>query len=239
MLLRYLTLHRVGLVLAEHALLMAAVLLSFSREVAAPLKPYDYAAVLGRAFFFTGTFQIFLHLRDAYDFRIRHSKLDFSIRLVQGIVLASLVILLLYFVLPALAVVQHSFVLVIEVCVLLAVWHVCLRIYFAVLSRRSGVLILGTGRLARALATEMLQRPEVGMSVCGFLDDDPSLIGISIVNPKVLGLNKDIRKIVSERPVSKIIVELQDRRGRLPIQDLLELKTNGVSIEDATTAYER
>ena len=97
-------------------------------------------------------------------------------------------------------------------------------IYFRLFTRRTSVLILGTGHLARALATEILRRPELGFSVCGFLDDNPSLLGVSIVNPKVIGLNTDLKRIVSEQPVKKIVVELQDRRGRLPIEELLELK---------------
>jgi sugar transferase (PEP-CTERM system associated) len=35
------------------------------------------------------------------------------------------------------------------------------------------------------------------------------------------------------------VVGLQDRRGKLPIKELLDFKTKGVAIEDATTFYER
>ena len=35
------------------------------------------------------------------------------------------------------------------------------------------------------------------------------------------------------------MVGLQDRRGKLPIKELLDFKTRGVAIEDATTFYER
>jgi sugar transferase (PEP-CTERM system associated) len=237
--LRYLTLHKLGLVLLENALLMVCVLWENIQQRTSHAGFYDYAGSVGGAFVFAITFQIGLHLLDAYDFRVTHSQLDFSLRLAQGIALGCLVSWLLWSVIPALAVVPNTLPLLVRVPVFLALWHVGLRIYFRLLLRRSAVLILGTGRLARAVATEILQRPELGLSVCGFLDDDPSLLGVSIVNPKVLGLNRDVRRIVSEQPVSKIVVELQDRRGRLPIEDLLELKTSGVSVEEATCLYER
>jgi len=204
------------------------------------LTPDGYATSFGRAFVFAAAFQVNLHLRDAYDFRVRLSVRDISIRFTQGIVLGCLVLSILYFALPALKVGTDSLLtLFLRAAAVLVVWHVLLRLYFRHFTPRDSVLIVGTGHLARALAREILQRPELGFAVCGFLDDDPSLIGVSIVNPKVIGLNTELKRIATEQPVKKIVVELQDRRGRLPIDQLLELKAKGVSIEEATSLYER
>src|SRR5207249_5555496 len=122
--------------------------------------------------------------------------------------------------------------------IVLALWHFLVRIYFRVGNRRSKLLIVGTGTLARSLATEIIRHRELGLSVCGFVDDDPALVGVSIVNPKVLGLNKELRQIVSDNDVDRVVVELGDRRGRLPIDELLDLKMRGVRIEEATSLYE-
>ena len=239
MLLRYLTSNKLVAVLIENALLMTCALFDAATG-AISLDPDSYATSFGRAFIFAAVFQGNLHLRDAYDFRVRLSLRDISIRFIQGIVLACLAVSILYFALPGLRVGPDSLLLIfLRAATVLVVWHALLRLYFRLFTRRAGVLILGTGRLARALAREILQRPELGFSVCGFLDDDPSLVGVSIVNPKVIGLNTDLKRIVAEQPVKKIVVELQDRRGRLPIDELLELKAKGVSIEEATSLYER
>jgi len=77
------------------------------------------------------------------------------------------------------------------------------------------------------------------MSVRGFVDDNPALVGVSIVNPKVLGLNHELRSIVAEKKIDRIVVELRDRRGRLPVDELLKLKMGGVGVEEATSVYER
>ena len=74
---------------------------------------------------------------------------------------------------------------------------------------------MGTGRLARELVSEILQHPELGIHVVGFADDNPAMIGTSVVNPKVIGLHQDLTKIVSDYGVDHIAVELKDRRGRL------------------------
>ena len=205
---------------------MTCVLLGSVLDGAGPWDPYYYVTSIGRALIFAMAFQGFLHLRDAYDFRVRLSQASFLIRVSQAIGLACLAVSILYFALPDLRIGAGSLVFIfMRAAILLAVWHVLLRLYFKHFTRRSNVLILGTGRLARTLATEIVRRPELGLVVCGFLDDDPSLLGVSIVNPKVIGLNRDLKRIVSERPVEKIVVELQDRRGRLPTKELLDRKS--------------
>ena len=240
MLLRYLTFHKLGAVLIENLLLMACALFDTISNDPIPSDPQSYATRFGRAFIFAAVFQVSLHLRDAYDFRVRLSLVNIVIRFIEGIALACLAVSILYFALPGLTVAPASIsILLLRAATILVVWHVVLRLYFRLFTRRANVLILGTGRLARALAREILQRPELGFAVCGFLDDDPSLLGVSIVNPKVIGLNTDLKRIVAEQPINKIVVELQDRRGRLPIGELLELKAKGVSVEEATSLYER
>jgi sugar transferase (PEP-CTERM system associated) len=59
------------------------------------------------------------------------------------------------------------------------------------------------------------------------------------VNPRVVGIYRDLPKLVVDNKINRIIVGLQDRRGKLPIKDLLDFKTRGVAIEDATAFYER
>jgi sugar transferase (PEP-CTERM system associated) len=93
--------------------------------------------------------------------------------------------------------------------------------------------------LARDLVTEVIRRPETGLGVAGFVDDNPALVGVSVVNPKVLGLTRDLEQIVANNRIDRIVVELQDRRGHLPIQTLLNLKTRGIAVEEATSLYER
>jgi sugar transferase (PEP-CTERM system associated) len=56
---------------------------------------------------------------------------------------------------------------------------------------------------------------------------------------EVLGSAADIDRIVATRHVDRIVVGMSDRRGRLPIEQLLRAKMSGVRVEDATTTYER
>src|SRR5205814_10027297 len=78
---------------------------------------------------------------------------------------------------------------------------------------------------------------DFGYRVIGFvtdLDSAPATHG-----PGSLGTPDDIPQIVQDYDVDRIVVGLSDRRGRLPIGELLQAKLSGVYVEDATTTYER
>jgi len=118
-------------------------------------------------------------------------------------------------------------------------WHAVLRLHAMSRRERSNVLVLGTGELARELVREVLRRPQLGLTVKGFVDDKPELVGVSLVNPRVIGLTRDLTTLVPKHEVHRIVVELAERRGRLPVEELLGLKVKGIAIEDAATFYER
>jgi sugar transferase (PEP-CTERM system associated) len=239
-LLRYLTVHKLGAVLIENLLLINCVFLDAVGLGPGLSQPSSYTASLVRAFVFAITFQVVLHLRGAYDFRVRLSWPDFLTRVGQGIYLACLVVMIVHLSVPALMPGMSSpIALFIYLPGMLGTWRILLRLYFGLFTRRTTVLILGTDPLARALAAELVHNSELGFKVCGFLDDDPALLGVSIVNPRVIGSHRDVKRVVDERSVNKIVVGLRERRGRLPIKELLDLKTSGVSIEEATNFYER
>src|SRR5215475_4321955 len=69
-----------------------------------PSGPQNYASNFARAFIFASVFQVSLHLRDAYDFRVRLLLLNIVIRFMEGIALACLAVSILYFALPSLRV---------------------------------------------------------------------------------------------------------------------------------------
>jgi sugar transferase (PEP-CTERM system associated) len=75
--------------------------------------------------------------------------------------------------------------------------------------------------------------------VVGFIDDDASRVGERIVNPAIVGTPADIPALIERHQIDRIVVGLADRRGKLPVEQLLRAKLAGVRIEDATTTYER
>jgi sugar transferase (PEP-CTERM system associated) len=101
------------------------------------------------------------------------------------------------------------------------------------------ILVVGTGASARKVVRQILDQREFAYRVVGFIDDDPSRIGERIVNPGIVGTPADMGALIALHQIDRIIVGLADRRGKLPIEELLRAKMAGICVEDATTTYER
>jgi sugar transferase (PEP-CTERM system associated) len=98
---------------------------------------------------------------------------------------------------------------------------------------------VGTGETARKVARQILDQHDFAYRVIGFIDDDASRIGERIVNPAIVGTPADIDRLIAQHQIDRIVVGLSDRRGKLPVEELLRAKMAGVRVEDATTTYER
>jgi sugar transferase (PEP-CTERM system associated) len=60
-----------------------------------------------------------------------------------------------------------------------------------------------------------------------------------VADPRVVGTPAEIPEVVAAENVNLIVVALNDRRGHLPIRELLEMKLRGVRVEDVNALYER
>lgn len=238
---RYLALRKLGVVFAETLLLVWCVLgAHYIRLHESPFASNLSRDVLLKAILVAAVFQLFLHLNDIYGFRKSRPSKEYAIRICQALAMATVALCVLNFVAPDIMVGRGVFgISLLLSCIFLVLWHTFLRLYLGVRTPHTNLLVLGTGNLAREAVREILRHPELGIKVIGFVDDNPELVGVSIVNPKVVGLYEDLPDLVSKHRVDRIVVGLQDRRGKLPIKDLLDFKTRGVAIEEATTFYER
>jgi len=184
--------------------------------------------------------QLCLYYNDFYDLTIVHSNRELVVRLFQAVGAASIVLAALYLAVPALMIGDGIFVSALVVFVIgILGW----RLFFNMLTRRlrleERILVVGTGNSARTVTRQILAQRDFAYRVIGFIDEDPRRIGERIVNPGIIGTPSDIPRLVREHQVDRIIVGLGDRRGRLPIDELLRAKMSGVRVEDATTTYER
>jgi sugar transferase (PEP-CTERM system associated) len=187
----------------------------------------------------TGLCQVCFYYNDLYDLTVVHSSRELLIRLLQAAGAASILVALLYLVVPSLALSNGIFVssLVIFLIAIIA-WRLLFNrlAYASHLEER--VLIVGTGATARMVARQIQSQHDFGYRVIGYIDDAPDR-GNGVLNPATLGGAEDIPRIVEQYDVDRIVVGLSDRRGRLPISELLQAKLSGVRVEDATTTYER
>jgi sugar transferase (PEP-CTERM system associated) len=238
---RYLALRKLGAVFIETLMLVSCVVAAHYilwRELPPDLASRN--AILLGAMLIAIVFQLSLHLNDIYEFHGVRPSSEYAIRLCQALGLAIVVLCVIYYTAPKIMIGRGVFgIAIILSSIFLVLWHTLLRFYLGARTPHTNLLVLGTGNLAREAVKEILAHPQLGIKVVGFVDDNPKLVGVSIVNPKVVGVYEDLPQLVADHKVDRIIVGLQDRRGKLPIKELLDFKTRGVAIEDATTFYER
>jgi len=102
------------------------------------------------------------------------------------------------------------------------------------------ILVVGSGELAVEVAREVLNRPDAGYRIVGFVGTDSELLGKSLINPRVIGLTEQLDEVVSQEAIDRIVVAMTERRGKFPIDKLLQLSLAGrVSIEEAASFNER
>jgi len=102
---------------------------------------------------------------------------------------------------------------------------------------RRPLVILGSGPLATACAEAALD-PEAGFRYVGRIvpDEEASLF---YDKPDVIGTFSRVRLVAVDHDIRHIVVCQSERRGKLPVMELLELKFCGVQIEEGADFYER
>ena len=70
------------------------------------------------------------------------------------------------------------------------------------------VLVVGAGRLGRALVDKFLEHPEAGLRAVGFVDDDPGKRDSTHRGLPVLGTTADVASIVDARGVDTVFLAL-------------------------------
>ncbi len=97
---------------------------------------------------------------------------------------------------------------------------------------RERVYVLGTGDRAQRLVNGLRQHSELGIEVVGWTGNLEGELTRESVAAHLVSLALDNR-------VHRVIVAMPDRRGTLPVDELLELRLDGVKVEEATSWLEK
>src|SRR5258708_6068948 len=99
------------------------------------------------------------------------------------------------------------------------------------------VVIIGTGPLANRLVAEMNGRRRLRYRVAAIVED-PGLVDGSLTGLLAGPLTR-LGAIIRELGPDRIVIALADRRGRLPMADLLMARVRGVVVEEGAECLER
>jgi sugar transferase (PEP-CTERM system associated) len=181
------------------------------------------------------------YLFDLYDFIVMHDRRELVLRLVQALGLAWVALALTFYALPRLMLGRGISLIALPLALgLMVSWRVSIHWLLGHPDFGEKILIVGSGTLAVEVAREMLDRPDAGYRIAGFVGSDPELLGKSLINPRVIGLTSDLDEVVRREGIDRIVVAMGERRGQLPTNELLQLSLAGtVNIEEGASFYER
>lgn len=181
------------------------------------------------------------YLFDLYDFIVMHDRRELVLRLVQALGLAWIALALMFYAFPHLMIGRGVALIALPLALALMVgWRLTIHWFLGHPDFGERILIVGSGNLAVEVAREVLDRPDAGYRIVGFVGSDADLLGKSLINPRVIGITSELAKIVERENIDRIVVAMGERRGVLPTEELLQLSLAGaVSIEEGATFYER
>jgi sugar transferase (PEP-CTERM system associated) len=181
------------------------------------------------------------YLFDLYDFVVMHDRRELVLRLVQALGLAWVALALAFYAFPQLMLGRGISLIALPLALgLMVSWRVSIHWLLGHPDFGEKILIVGSGTFAVEVAREMLERPDAGYRIAGFVSNDPELLGKSLINPRVIGLTGELDEVVRREGIDRIIVAMGERRGQLPTNELLQLSLAGtVNIEEGASFYER
>jgi sugar transferase (PEP-CTERM system associated) len=185
----------------------------------------------------TALCELCFYYNDLYDLTVVHSKSELAVRILQAAGFAAIALSIASVAFPALVIGRGIFLTSLGLLLIaVPVW----RLTFDGLTLdpylEERLLFLGAGPLAKTVASEVVKQHDFAYRIVGFVHDPRS--GEPSGRP-VVGIPDDLPRLIAEHRADRVVVSLPDRRGTLPIRELLQAKLAGVRVEDAATTYER
>jgi sugar transferase (PEP-CTERM system associated) len=205
----------------------------------------DGALLVTEVAILTLCFVIPLYYHDAYNLRVVKSFGEFCARLPSSLGISFVLVAIFYKCFPTLAWGGRPFFASLLCSLLVAGVLLFLRgVFYALLKSRffvERVLILGTGLLAGKIAEEIAAASHLGYTILGFVNDrqDGPADASSRFSYPLAGPLEQLAELIARLHPDRIIVALSERRGRLPLQDLLNARMRGVIVEEGVGVHEQ
>ena len=109
---------------------------------------------------------------------------------------------------------------------------------FVMPRNREQILILGATDQAQEIIKESQGKKFKGYTIVGIVTSLESQAGADFHGVPILGLIHNIEESVREYSIDSIVVTLRERRGKLPIHELLRYKMMNIRIQEGSNFYE-
>ncbi|HEY9133719.1 MAG TPA: TIGR03013 family XrtA/PEP-CTERM system glycosyltransferase [Dyella sp.] len=195
--------------------------------------------LIGRSLLFAAVIMLGMAALGLYQSHMRNSWFGLLTRLIVAFALGGLGLVVAYYVLPQAYVGRGvmGIALPLGLISVLGFRLLFMRLVEIEALKRQ-VLILGAGERAAQIHNRMRRRSDRrGFSIVGYVPCPNEKTAIPV--DQLLRANSSLQSLVQRRQVDEIVVGVDDRRGNLPMDDLLDCRQSGIAITDLTTFCER
>ncbi len=200
----------------------------------------EFATVM-KALLITLSCQACLYYNDLYNLKITDTLIELGIRLLQALGAAAIILAVVYFIFPTTMIHEGIFIVTIALVILFIVsWRMA---YNQVLNRglfNQPVIILGSSDTAMEIVKEIHRKKDSGYQIAAAISKNSQLDASC---PEEIGFicqssYGNICELAEKFRAKKIVVALKEKRGALPVKELLRCRVNGIDIIEGNTFYE-
>jgi sugar transferase (PEP-CTERM system associated) len=187
--------------------------------------------------------QTCLYYNDLYDLKVTDSFQELGIRLLQALGTAAIILAGIYLVFPKTIVGSGIFaVSIVFVIILIVSW----RFFYALILSRGlfnqKIILLGSGLLAQNIFDEIINRKDSGYTVAVNVWDsleDSNLLSKQKQAETIYKKDYDgLCELAEQLDIKKVVVAIKERRGALPLRELVNCRVKGIDVIEGTSFYE-
>ena len=234
---KFVPLRAIAFAIGEGALIFSAVFLGyllFGRDTVVDSTPL----LIARGILVTSVFQLSLYYFDLYEFSGEQNLYDMANRITQAWGAGCVVIAFSYIVVPAIIISTKIFLLVFLLAYVgVLLWR---GVYVLAIEHRlftTRLLVLGGGEQSARVVRKLEQLRDSGYTVVAQVGEGaaPRLIAR---HAAVYADTTELSELARRHRIEVVVVALDDRRGRMPIRELLDCKLAGRNIVNGVSFFE-
>lgn len=198
---------------------------------------FQWTNVLPKVALITVICILSLYYLDLYDFNKVSEYGELIIRLLQALGISCLTLAAIYFFFPNFIIAEKVFMLSLFFIVSFVLcWRLVYNWVLKTEKLTEKVLILGSDELTDKIITEIKKRKDSAFKIVGILAENS--LPKKPYKYQILGKINDILSVTENLCYDRLIIAMKEKRGFLPLKELLEIKLKGTTIQDGVEFYE-
>ncbi|NJD10143.1 MAG: TIGR03013 family PEP-CTERM/XrtA system glycosyltransferase [Gemmatimonadetes bacterium] len=194
--------------------------------------------LLARSLLVTLVFQLCLYYFDLYEFSRKQHLYDMAMRITQAWGAGCVIIAIIYLIIPAVIISTRVFLAAFLMAYIgVVLWRAVYRLTIEHRLFTTRLLILGGGEQAERIVRKLGEIIDSGYSVNVQVGEaaPPRLVAPEAV---VYTDPAELIEVVRRHHIEMVVVALDDRRGKMPIRELMDCKLAGRRIVNGITFFE-